>query len=74
MSEQAITQMILELAQNTLTLVIAHRLKTIQTAVGILDFSLIAREKELRFYSQEQLLETSFYYQQLMRGKISLEE
>jgi ATP-binding cassette subfamily B protein len=73
-SEQAITDMMIELAHKALTLIIAHRIKTIQTAVGILDFSLIAREKNMRLYTQQELLETSFYYQQLMRGKISLED
>jgi ABC-type multidrug transport system fused ATPase/permease subunit len=73
-SEQAITDMVNELAKKSVTIVIAHRLKTIQTAQGILDFSLIGLEKNLRFYTQQELLKKSVYYQQLMRGKISLEE
>lgn len=73
-SEQAITDMITELAKHSVTIVIAHRLKTIQTAQGILDFSLISIEKDLKFYNQQELLKKSVYYQQLMHGKVPLEE
>ncbi|MBI2775571.1 ABC transporter ATP-binding protein [Candidatus Dependentiae bacterium] len=72
-SEQAITAMILELAYNALTIVIAHRIKTIEKAVGILDFSLIAQEKDLIFYSHDELIKRSVYYQQLMGGTATLE-
>ncbi len=73
-SEQAITAMIFELSRSALTIVIAHRIKTLESAVGILDFSLIAQEKELIFYTQAQLLERSPYYQQLIGGAVSIEE
>jgi ATP-binding cassette subfamily B protein len=72
-SEQAITAMILELAYNALTIVIAHRIKTLEKAIGILDFSLIAPGKELIFYAPNELLTKSSYYQQLTSGSVSLE-
>jgi ATP-binding cassette subfamily B protein len=73
-SEIAITTMISELAQTALTIVIAHRLKTIEEAVGILDFSLIDTEKEIIFYPRTELEKKSQYYQKLMHGAISLED
>lgn len=72
-SEQAITAMMLELAHSALTMVIAHRLKTIQQALGILDFSLVHQQKQLTFYSQQELANVSAYYQQLITGTVSLE-
>lgn len=69
-SEQAITEMILELATSALTLVIAHRLKTIQDAVGILDFSLVHTSKELVFYDHDTLQNVSSYYKDLISGRI----
>jgi ABC-type multidrug transport system fused ATPase/permease subunit len=74
LSEQAITQMILELSHNALTLVVAHRLKTLDDAIGILDTSLIKQEKAMKFYSREWLLTVSTYYRDLMTGKAELEE
>lgn len=67
-SERAITDMIIGLARDSVTLVIAHRLKTIDQAVGILDCSLLAIEKNLIFYSQQELANRSQYYQGLMAG------
>ncbi len=74
LSEQAITQMIDELASSALTLVVAHRLKTLDTSVGILDSSLIDNEKEMKFYTRDELLKASQYYQDLMAGKAQLED
>jgi len=71
-SEQAITQMILELSKNALTIVIAHRLKTLENAAGILDFSQVITQKNIKFMTPQELLQTSEYYQQLMTGKKSL--
>ena len=65
-SEKAITNMILELAQDMVTIVIAHRIKTLENAVGIMDFSLLATEQEMRFYSFEELLKHSDYYNNLL--------
>ncbi len=73
-SEMAITKMISELAQSALTIVIAHRLKTIEEAVGILDFSLIDKEKDIVFYPRAVLEKKSPYYQRLMQGAISIED
>lgn len=73
-SEQAITDMIVELSEKAVTLVIAHRLKTVERAIGILDCSLLLYEKEMIFYSHEKLLEHSNYYNMLLFGKISLED
>lgn len=73
-SEQAITDMIDELAQHSVVFVIAHRLNTLERAVGILDVSLIGQEKRLGFYSREELLAKSTYYRRLMEGEEALEE
>lgn len=72
-SEMAITNMIGILAQHALTLVIAHRLKTLKDAVGILDFSLIEEEKDIKFYPQDDLYEKSVYYRRLIEGQINIE-
>lgn len=72
-SEQAITKMISKLAQYALTLVIAHRLKTLEDVVGILDFSLIEQEKDITFYPKEKLIQKSVYFKKLIQGQINIE-
>jgi len=72
-SEQAITDMIDELARYAITFVIAHRLHTLEKAVGILDVSLVAHEKNLIFYSRDQLMKKSDYYKKLLRGEVAIE-
>jgi ABC-type multidrug transport system fused ATPase/permease subunit len=73
-SEMAITKMILELAQIAVTFVVAHRLKTLEEAVAILDSSLIDSDKDLNFYSRSDLKSKSQYYQDLMAGKAKLDD
>ena len=73
-SEQAITQMIDELSQKSVTFVVAHRLKTLDQAVGILDTSLISTYPELKFYTKDDLMTVSQYYRDLQAGKAQLEE
>ncbi|MCL4361513.1 ABC transporter ATP-binding protein/permease [Candidatus Dependentiae bacterium] len=73
-SERAITRMILTLAKNAVTFVIAHRIKTLSDAVGILDFSLFGQEKQMKFYKTEELLQKSEYYKNLIAGKVPIEE
>lgn len=73
MSEAAITDMILELAKSSVTFVIAHRLKTVEQAVGLIDLSLLQDEKNITAYSSEELLTKSIYYQKLTSGKIQLD-
>jgi ABC-type multidrug transport system fused ATPase/permease subunit len=73
-SEAAITSMIEELAKDSLTLVVAHRLKTLERAVAILDTSLLINQKELSFMSREELTKNSHYYQDLISGIVSLDE
>jgi len=73
-SEKAITAMIDELGTFALTLVVAHRLKTIESAVGILDSSLINESKEMKFHTRAELLKISKYYQDLMEGKATLDD
>jgi ABC-type multidrug transport system fused ATPase/permease subunit len=73
-SERAITTMIDELAQLAVTLVVAHRLKTLETAVAILDMSLAKTETNLQFMTKQELLSKSKYYQDLLSGKAVLEE
>ncbi len=72
-SEQAITSMISQLAERALTLVIAHRLKTLDDAVGILDFSLLDGEKDITFHTRAELEKKSIYYRKLMQGDVPIE-
>ena len=73
-SEQAITDMIDEIATTSLVFVIAHRLRTLDDAVALLDCSLVETEKDLKFYSRDELNKKSVYYQKLMRGEVAIEE
>ena len=73
-SEQTITDMIIELSEQAVTIVIAHRLKTVSKAAGILDCSLLSQSKTMRFYTHEQLLTHSDYYKKLMYGKVAIED
>lgn len=73
-SELAITKMINELAQNAITLVVAHRLKTLDQAVAIFDSSLLESSNQMEFMTKPQLMQKSQYYQDLMAGKATLEE
>ncbi len=73
-SEQRITEMISQLAEKSLTLVIAHRLKTLEDAHKILDFCLINQTNRLVFYEPEELKKRSLYYQKLIQGQAILEE
>lgn len=73
-SEQKITEMISQLAEKSITLVIAHRLKTLQDAEKIMDFCLLAEDPQLKFYSNAELKEKSFYYQQLLSGQAAFDE
>lgn len=72
-SESAITDMIRELAKNSLTLVIAHRLKTVANAKGLIDLSLLSIEKDIKAYSVAELEQRSVYYRQLASGKLGLD-
>jgi ABC-type multidrug transport system fused ATPase/permease subunit len=72
-SEAAITKMILELSEHALTLVIAHRLKTVEKATGLIDFSLLSKEQEIVVYTPQELRKRSVYYQQLMQGAVELD-
>lgn len=71
-SEQRITQLITELATESLTLVIAHRLRTLEHAEKILDFCLIHQGKELQFHTTKELVKLSPYYRQLIYGEADL--
>jgi ABC-type multidrug transport system fused ATPase/permease subunit len=73
-SERAITEMIDDLAARAATLVVAHRLKTLDSAVGILDISLSPNTQVLEFLSKVELLEKSKYFKDLTTGKAQLEE
>jgi len=73
-SEQAITEMVHEIAENALVFVIAHRLGTLDQAVGILDFSLLDQEKDMVFYSRDELMKKSEFYHKLRTGEVAIEE
>jgi ABC-type multidrug transport system fused ATPase/permease subunit len=70
LSEAAITEMIVELARDAVTLVIAHRLKTVEKAVGLIDLSLLDQEKDMRVYTPSALQKRSTYYCELLQGKV----
>lgn len=67
-SEAAITAMIDELASHAITLVIAHRLKTLENAIGLIDLSLLTESKDIRIDTPESLQKRSVYYQKLLKG------
>ncbi len=67
-SEAAITEMITELAQTAVTLVIAHRLKTLESADALIDLSLLAEEKDIVAYKPDYLEKHSLYYRRLVGG------
>lgn len=72
-SELAITNMIMELAYSSLTIVIAHRIKTVANAKGLIDLSLLSSEKNIRAYPLPELEQRSVYYSQLASGRLSLD-
>ncbi len=67
-SEFAVTQMINELAENSITIVIAHRLKTLESAQGLIDLSLIKDTQEMRAYTPDELKQRSEYFKRLEAG------
>jgi len=73
-SEQKITEMIMTLARDSLTLVIAHRIKTLEHAEKILDFCLVHQFNNLVFYDQHELRGKSQYFDRLVTGEEPLEE
>lgn len=73
-SEKAVTQMIRELSRTGLTIVIAHRLKTLKEAEGILDFSLNKTNQNMCFENHSQLMQKSDYYRKLIMGVEQLDE
>lgn len=70
-SERAVTQMIGELAATAITLVIAHRLKTLEQAQGLIDLSLLTHDKNIQIYTPDQLQERSAYYESLLQGNLT---
>ncbi|HXW85732.1 MAG TPA: ABC transporter ATP-binding protein [Candidatus Bathyarchaeia archaeon] len=74
LSEDAITAMMEELARHAITIVIAHRLHTLEEAIGILDCSLLSADKHLTFYTREDLMKYSDYYKKLIKGEVPLDE
>ena len=73
-SERAITNMIDELSKDSLTLVVAHRLKTLESAVGILDMSRAKLDKNLVFYNKNDLIRVSPYFKNLLEGNLELDD
>lgn len=72
-SEMAVTNMIHELASSAITLVIAHRLKTIERAVGLIDLSLLSESQKIHMYSSAELEAHSPYYRKLLQGTAQLD-
>jgi ABC-type multidrug transport system fused ATPase/permease subunit len=71
-SEIAVTTMISELASKSITLVIAHRLKTLKDAVGLIDLSLLSESKDIKVYTSDELKQYSAYYRRLLEGEVDL--
>lgn len=71
-SEQAVTDMILEISQHALTFVIAHRLKTLESAIAILDFSLLQKDLDLEFVPISKFKKESNYFKELINNKEEL--
>jgi ABC-type multidrug transport system fused ATPase/permease subunit len=72
-SEIKITNLLLELSKKALTVVIAHRLKTVEQAAALIDLSLLGKTSAIKAYSSEELLKYSEYYRLLMQGKVALD-
>jgi ABC-type multidrug transport system fused ATPase/permease subunit len=73
-SERAITQMIRELSQSSVTFVVAHRLVTLNEAIGLLDSSLFSSSTTMQFMSKQDLHQVSQYYRDLTSGRAQLED
>lgn len=73
LSEAAITQMITELSSMSVTLVVAHRLKTLEDAKGLIDLSLIGQDQEIVPYTAAELYKRSAYFKALKEHKIALD-
>lgn len=73
-SELAITKMINDLSQMAVTLVVAHRLKTLDQSVAIFDTSMVDTQKEMKFMNRQELFLKSRYYQDLIAGKALLDQ
>lgn len=72
-SEIAVTNMIKQLAKDSLTIVIAHRIQTLEHAIGILDFSLLSTHKQIEFLTPQDLEKRSYYYKKLIQGTLNIE-
>ena len=72
-SEGSITDMIVEMAKGVLTIVVAHRLRTLESAKGILDVSLLDRNSSMEFLDHNELMQNSEYYSDLITGKAKLD-
>jgi ABC-type multidrug transport system fused ATPase/permease subunit len=73
LSEISITNLINELATQSIVLVVAHRLVTIANAKGIIDMSTVSTTPIVPM-TKSQLLLSSQYYQDLNNNKVSLDE
>ncbi len=71
-SEVKITEMMSQLARSAITLVIAHRLKTVEGAAGLIDLSELADTHQIKAYSAQELLRRSAYYRSLIEGSVVL--
>lgn len=72
-SESSITNMIIEMSKQALTIVVAHRLKTLESADGILDISILDDNNEMQFLNHSELTQKSGYYRDLTAGKLALD-
>lgn len=72
-SEQTITSMIHELAQNAVVFVIAHRIETLQHAAACLDLSSITENTHLELATFDELKEKSIFFKQLLENQELLE-
>lgn len=66
LSEQAITNMIHELARNAVVFVIAHRLETLQYAAACIDLSIVSLDNHIRLATFDELKQNSAFFNQLL--------
>ncbi len=72
-SEQTITSMIHELAQNAVVFVIAHRIETLQHAAACLDLSMVSENKQIELATFDELKEKSTFFKHLLENQELLE-
>jgi len=72
-SEHSITSMIDELSSHSVTFVVAHRLKTLEKALALIDSSLFQKTDIIKAYTNSELQKESEYYRNVLQGVVILD-